>query len=564
MAVFIPKDRAFEEFNGSLGEQELYQAFESLSNDYFIFHSIKWTEAKKYFPRFGESDFTIYNPKYGILCIEVKHGGIYSDNGRIYQVNMSNHQKKEINPMFQADRSKYFFKDLLNEKMAEIGINYYVHSVVWFTGINKDDLVGELPHEYRMNGNVFFREDIQKVEHTLLNCFRFFKMNKRFYTDDECKMVINSLSPHFSAFPSMVGIFEQEDYLFNRMTNEQSYLLDYLEEQKIAAIQGGAGTGKTMLAVEKARRLSENENVLFLCYNRLLVEHLQKVYQEEFPNIMFTNLNALVSRELKKTADNHSISIFLDKAIKHPHIWKYKSIIIDEGQDFDESHLSLLKSISELNEGSFYVFYDKNQLVQQRNTLAWLKEVECRLVLTLNCRNTLSIAETSSKAIGVDKVKMRQEIQGDKPTLKNFDNKNKLLQEISNQIRFYIENGITYEQIVILTTKTLERSILNDLNKIGIYSISNEIEDGKILFTTARKFKGLEANIIILVDVDSTTFSSEENKRVFYVASSRAKHQLHIYTCLSDVHLKELFSTVSNGKSNTKISLVKNLGIKCI
>ncbi|QPQ34433.1 nuclease-related domain-containing DEAD/DEAH box helicase [Lysinibacillus sp. JNUCC-52] len=564
MAVFIPNDRVIEEFNRSIGEQQIYQAFESLSDDYYIFHSIRWTDASKDYPRFGESDFTIFNPKYGVLCIEVKHGGIFSENGRIYQVNTSNNLIKEIKPMFQADRSKYFFADLLKEKMSDIASNYYVHSVVWFSHINRSDLVGELPHEYYINGNVFFKDDIQNIEKTLLNCFEFFKINKRSYTEDEQKMVINSLSPNFSAFPSMIGLFEQAEYVFNRMTNEQLYLLDYLEEQKIAAIQGGAGTGKTMLAVEKARRLSSNESVLFLCYNKLLVEHLQKIYQHEFPNITFTNLNTLASRALNKIVDSHDIKFFLEKFVKYPDLWNYKSIIIDEGQDFDENHLSLLKSIIELNEGSFYIFYDKNQLVQQRNGLSWVKDIECRLVLTLNCRNTLSIAETSSKAIGVDKVKMRLEVLGDKPTLKNFEDRESLLAEISNQIRFYLQNGITLDQIVILTTKTIERSILNDLSKVGDYYISNEIEGGKLLFTTARKFKGLESNIIIIVDVDSDTFSTEENRRVFYVAASRAKNIMHIYTCLLDKQLKELFSTVSNGGTNTKISLVKNLGIKCI
>jgi DNA replication protein DnaC len=91
----------------------------------------------------------------------------------------------------------------------------------------------------------------------------------------------------------MSGLFEQEEYFFNRMTKKQSYLSDYLEEQKIAVIQGGAGTGKPMLAIEKARRLNEDEKVLFLCYNKLLIDHLKNAYQKDIPNITFTNLNTL-------------------------------------------------------------------------------------------------------------------------------------------------------------------------------------------------------------------------------------------------------------------------------
>ena len=34
--------------------------------------------------------------------------------------------------------------------------------------------------------------------------------------------------------------------MFDRLTQEQNALLTYLEEQRVAAIQGAAGTGKTL------------------------------------------------------------------------------------------------------------------------------------------------------------------------------------------------------------------------------------------------------------------------------------------------------------------------------
>src|SRR5699024_12783736 len=86
------------------------------------------------------------------------------------------------------------------------------------------------------------------------------------------------------------------------MTKEQSYLLDYLEEQDIAVIQGSAGTGKTLMAVEKAKRLSKDEKVVFLCFNSLLLESLNERYKEELHNVTFTNLHSLVSKAYNKQA----------------------------------------------------------------------------------------------------------------------------------------------------------------------------------------------------------------------------------------------------------------------
>ncbi len=61
------------------------------------------------------------------------------------------------------------------------------------------------------------------------------------------------------------------------MTNQQSAILEFLGEQPTAAIHGPAGTGKTLLAVEKARSLSRSgHNTLYLCLNEFLLESLRK------------------------------------------------------------------------------------------------------------------------------------------------------------------------------------------------------------------------------------------------------------------------------------------------
>ena len=47
-----------------------------------------------------------------------------------------------------------------------------------------------------------------------------------------------------------------------------------------------------------------------------------------------------------------------------------------------------------------------------------------------------------------------------------------------------------------------------------------------ILFTTVRKFKGLEGKIIILVDVTSNTFRDKIKKHIFYEGSYHAKQRI--------------------------------------
>lgn len=64
--------------------------------------------------------------------------------------------------------------------------------------------------------------------------------------------------------------------------------------------------------------------------------------------------------------------------------------------------------------------------MQQRNELEWLQEMECQLVLSYNCRNTQNIAKTSTSPLGIEKVKMRLNVEGEMPIYHNTKTKKRL------------------------------------------------------------------------------------------------------------------------------------------
>ena len=78
--------------------------------------------------------------------------------------------------------------------------------------------------------------------------------------------------------------------------------------------------------------------------------------------------------------------------------WAYPNIVVDEGQDLSDSILEHLSFLAELQDGCFYIFYDRNQYIMSRKTTGWIdKNAECRLVLYKNCRNTAEIATSIGK-----------------------------------------------------------------------------------------------------------------------------------------------------------------------
>ena len=234
----------------------------------------------------------------------------------------------------------------------------------------------------------------------------------------------------------------------------------------------------------------------------------------------------------------------------------FRHIVIDEGQDFQDEQLQLLHAIAKSKSGCLYVFYDKNQFVQGLNYAQWLDQMECRLVLSRNCRNTKEIAITSTRPIGLEesRIKMRREFDGFsawKPKLFFVDGKTMLQEYLAKLIKKYIAAGIKEKDIVVLSMKPEGKSILqqSDFYISGKYALSREPKENSIFFTTVRKFKGLEAEVIICIDIDEETFSSPQERNVFYVGTSRAMAYLDLLSLSSP---EELATAINGGEIYSK------------
>lgn len=182
--------------------------------------------------------------------------------------------------------------------------------------------------------------------------------------------------------------------------------------------------------------------------------------------------------------------------------------------------------INEKN-GKLYLFCDKNQLMYQDDD-KWKDEFECRLVLTQNCRNTVQIGTTSNNIIDSKLGALNRDIEGDIPNVILISTKEKTIKEIEKLISSYKERGFRKDEITILTLKTEQKSILKGISKIGQDELVNSYNGKDIVFTTSRKFKGLESNAVIIIDLFTDSFIKNIDKRNFYVAVSRARQKLEI------------------------------------
>lgn len=537
MAIFIPSVKP-EDFNNSYGEMKVYEALRTLSDQYTVFYSLSWVGINEK-RTVGEADFVIVHPAKGILVIEVKSGEIEYKNGEWIQTNTKSGRSKRIEPYVQARKSQFELLDRLNQGIRDFRIPMMCYGV-WFPSVDiseKATLPPESPKEITLD-----RLSLENPEKIINSAFAYWAEKYRQVSLDQSQLqkVINVLCPHFHVVPRLKTKIEEMEETYIQLTRQQAALLDFLEEQKTAVVHGLAGTGKTVLGVEKAKRLAaQDEQVLFLCFNSFLRDALKK--NNTIPNVTFHNAHSLAYKIMGQSDSPidevlEEFEEFLEEVFDEES-WEYSNIIVDEGQDLDDRLLNRLYELVKLKNGCFYVFYDRNQYIMKNQLPKWIEDAECRLVLHKNCRNTAEVFKTSCSIMGLKNVTYN-EVHGEIPAARFYTREDEEEKIVSDFIKRVMDEGLEPADVVILTAKTIESSWIDPRRKYAGQELSCEGEAGKILFTTIRKFKGLEAEAIIIVDVQMSALTNPENRRLLYTGSSRAKNLLNI-AMLEDIETGE-------------------------
>jgi ATP-dependent exoDNAse (exonuclease V) alpha subunit len=288
-------------------------------------------------------------------------------------------------------------------------------------------------------------------------------------------------------------------------------------KNKRSVILGGAGTGKTVVAIELCARLAdEGYSVLFFARNQNLLGYLSKL---------------LTSERVKLV---HWAGFKSDLEI-----FEYDWVVVDEGQDLNHAELAELARIS--NGSKLAVFLDSNQAILNNPKQVSDRLNAQELELSINLRNTKSISRVTGYLFEGD---LPETVGPEGQTPTSEVQVGELISAVKAHVLKVLQEGLRRQQLSILVDSVaLRDQVLSTLNASGIPSARYlEWLSDSVTVETIDDFKGLESDYLIAVLGTLTKLS----KQLSYVAASRARSRLHVIASSPDNFLVASIGEASN------------------
>ena len=552
MAKMIP--RIISE-TASSAEKNVFFRLEKLDDSYIVFHSLNLPEHVNKIK--GEIDFVVVC-KYGILCLEVKGGYVERTDGMWkFTDKNGNSNKKSEGPYEQVEGNMYSLMKYLKNKLGEhdnIIKTQFANAVV-FTDIEDFNLKDiEFKKEITIDKN---RLDKNNIETIIKEVFKYYAERNNeiyhYYRRELSKSDIEKLSRLFRedfgyvySLSKEIGDIEKQ---IVELTEKQKEAFRDMEDNDRIILKGNGGTGKTLILYEQAIRKSiGGKKVLFLCFNRKLVNFLNKKLQSEEEeirkNIEIYQIHSYLIKKLKEIGvnlENKGQKDFFEKELPSTFLkYEYKKVdvlIIDEAQDLlNYNYIDTLDLMLEkgLKNGNWYMALDPEQNLYNLQFTEVYEYIKMEIRPTIkklndNCRNTKQISYQNELLTGIEQSKNEVIYGQDVRNIKYKDNEEQK-EKIREIIKKLKENRIDLNKVVIFSKYKFENSVFrgeNFLKDICKLKFIDEFMEGEgVTFSTIHSFKGLEAPIIILCDVDE--LNKRSNQLLNYVAISRSKELLYI------------------------------------
>lgn len=512
---------------------------------------------------FGEIDFVVLVPGAGVACLEVKGGrvkcrdGIWTTRDRFGEVHTLSRS-----PLSQARAGAFGLRDAVQR---EFGRQAAEGRLLFTALVVLPDVPAPptTPEGERWEFLDFHDLRQQPISSVIIRGLEeeARRLGRRDRNNIATPAVLERLRdflrPDFDlAVAKSIGIERSEERVL-QLTAEQYDALDLFELNGRCLVEGAAGTGKTVLGLELARRCAaQGKRVLFFCYNRLLGQWLEQRCSEFLPKglILAGTYHSCVRRLILtsdqagafKAAEEKASSrrrdlfdliypLYGQLALEEPGTLG-DILIVDEGQDLLTTPvLDVLNDwlVEGLAGGRWLILGDfwrqviyGNPKEDRTTLLTQYAEHFVRAHLTRNCRNTRSIGEEVALLSGFDSLPYRLDDSDCLPVDYRYwsdaDEERQALEEVLDDL---LSDGVRMEEVVVLSPKSYERSVASKVRRHRVRPLRGMGPPAAAFaFSTIYAFKGLESAVVVICDLER--LDSSQDRSLLYVGMSRARSYL--------------------------------------
>jgi len=558
--MIIPSEFPYSDDPSRDAEKTVFTKLKKIfsnENDFDIYYNREiWSPYNPNIPEEVEGDFILFHVKVGFLVIEVKGGNpieFSAEEDQWYSTSRSGNRYKIKNPFKQAKKVRWAIRERIQEKSkGKIPhINSKILIIFPHSGV-PSSLMGA---EYEKSNLVTISEmdDLNSIIiKILLSNDRDPRTSFDIPGEKVRKIFKDMFAKSFKLELSLKDRLKELNKKIIKYDKHQIEILDQRKEPRLI-IEGRAGTGKSILAAEKAKRFGkEFEKILLICgankpfakhmarelekYNNIDVNYFSGLCKDLYDKANFTSDEKdeiVKDRHLRHPYEVHQL--MLEKAIEKTRI-KYDALVVDEGQDINKSQWdSLLMILKDPFKSPVYIFHDNNQKIYHKSKLDLPDFPKYPHLLDKNYRNTKYIFNIQKSyyegdtmtSIGPEGESVRYVVSNDLR-----DTEKKIIKSIN---KYVINEAIPKKEIAILTGN--KRGVATTL--LGNYYIKHknpiltnftfvkaeENHKDAIVLDSIKRFKGLERDVVILFDLEDALDNPEE----MYTGLSRPKLILDIF-----------------------------------
>ncbi len=503
-----------------------------LPTEYSVFHSVHWSQAYEKNTAYGEIDFIVMNNTGKLLVIEQKNGRLEeTPEGLVKSYGLT---QKVVGDQIQRNiggiRDKF-------SKQHPAGERLYIDYLIYCPDHKVSNInAAGIDQERVVDGN-------SKVG--LCECIKHLLDAQGNASPQSVRELHEFFLSGFRIVPDVASYKSSQEQVYRRLLSGLSDVIDNLDFDPFRLrVTGTAGSGKTQLTLGFCERmLAQGIKPLLLCFNRPLADRLREIAGID----VTVNTYFGFCREMAAMAgvpvdfsNSNTDGFWADVqerlfAADLTGTPKYSCLIVDEGQDFLAEWHEIIRLF--LTEDAVQLWLE-DPLQNLRGTDAVPLPGFVTYNEASNFRTPTSIAGFIKQSLGQE-FRQRNTLPGLGVQVFEYGRKNQLEGKLAHRINELVKTGFKPDDISIISCRGMESTALRATNRLGHHAVrrftgkydehENQIyTEGELVFDTIFRYKGQQAPVIILTDLDESLEVNDRTRKILYCAMTRATVRLEL------------------------------------